>query len=941
MKAKKTIPLVIMLLIAAAALAVGPHPFITVFFDFPINITAGSPVYIANITNTTNEIPLANPHLSADKKVLSFEPATVLSEGAYTFSITAKGINNIWGPVVEEGFTVARRDINITLISPEFGVSSYSPFNLTIETDAAAECRYGYLYPVYSSLPFAFNTTGMILHSQPGFSQEGALYVGCKDDFDEIYYKRYIILVDNSKPNIVYHHADDVFEYEDPIQKILKTVLVVQTDEDSVCRYHRLANQGYENMSDFDDENELQEDAYSLIHTKNLTDLMDGRVNNYYVRCKNKAGLVSDEAQISFNVNTNAPSTLTINYPTRYVADQTPSLNITTNRNSLCRYSENSDMGSSVDLPPPTRIGNYYEHIYPAIGTFTNGTYTYHAECVFSIGGTIKQAFTFTLDTTPPEMLYVNTTSPLNDSSVTYRTDQLCGEWEAYDDESGVDLYEYHIIEEESDEIIAQDITSSTDGCEGGLALNDSHEYYFAVRARNSLGLWSENMSSSLIKVDISKTPVSCSNDLKDGDETDIDCGGSCESCSEGRNCSIDSDCLSEFCNASNKCQPESCNDGRKNGDETDIDCGGSCPDCSIGDDCDDDSDCDSRNCDSSTKKCVEQRDSCTNSRLDPDETDIDCGGNCQRCSVGRKCDTDDDCVLSAECKAVSGIKKCVLRTVDSDGDGVIDGQDNCPNNANPDQADSDGDGHGDACDSDSDNDGLPDSFEQQYFDCKTCADPNQDFDEDGLTNKEEYQSGTNPTKADTDSDGFSDSEELYEGTDPLDPASKPSKSKPFRMIMIILLVLALAGGAAFLIYKYGGDLFKKEKPMPPPTSPSQPLHPAKPSPKMPYLARKRRPKKKTEERKDIFGAFSEKKPTSKAPEPKEAKKEPQEKEKTAKKEPKKKTKKAKKKKTEVFSKLKKITEENAKKGAFEKLSKISPKKKKDIDTVKEKLKGV
>ena len=54
---------------------------------------------------------------------------------------------------------------------------------------------------------------------------------------------------------------------------------------------------------------------------------------------------------------------------------------------------------------------------------------------------------------------------------------------------------------------------------------------------------------------------------------------------------------------------------------------------------------------------------------------------------------------------------------LDTDGDGIPDSSDNCPNNYNPDQTDTDGDGFGDACDIcpgyddsiDTDHDGLPD----------------------------------------------------------------------------------------------------------------------------------------------------------------------------------------------------------------------------------------
>jgi hypothetical protein len=69
-------------------------------------------------------------------------------------------------------------------------------------------------------------------------------------------------------------------------------------------------------------------------------------------------------------------------------------------------------------------------------------------------------------------------------------------------------------------------------------------------------------------------------------------------------------------------------------------------------------------------------------------------------------------------------------QTLDSDGDGVPDNNDNCPATPNGSQADTDLDGVGDVCDADDDNDGVPDAEDN----CPLISNPDQsDFDNDGV----------------------------------------------------------------------------------------------------------------------------------------------------------------------------------------------------------------
>ncbi|MBQ9394137.1 MAG: lamin tail domain-containing protein [Proteobacteria bacterium] len=136
-----------------------------------------------------------------------------------------------------------------------------------------------------------------------------------------------------------------------------------------------------------------------------------------------------------------------------------------------------------------------------------------------------------------------------------------------------------------------------------------------------------------------SKPNASCSDTKKNGDETDVDCGGSCDKCANKKHCSKNSDCLSDNCdNGICKAVVALCADGIRSGDESDVDCGGSsCELCADGKTCNADDDCASNMCDG---VCI----SCTDGISNGTESDVDCGGSCGKCADGKTCNSKDDC---------------------------------------------------------------------------------------------------------------------------------------------------------------------------------------------------------------------------------------------------------------------------------------------------------
>lgn len=91
-------------------------------------------------------------------------------------------------------------------------------------------------------------------------------------------------------------------------------------------------------------------------------------------------------------------------------------------------------------------------------------------------------------------------------------------------------------------------------------------------------------------------TPAdTCFDRVLDGDETDVDCGGSCMACPGDAVCTAADDCQSQSC--ADTCAAPSCDDGVHNGFETDVDCGWNCDRCAAGRSCQTDSDCMSAVC--------------------------------------------------------------------------------------------------------------------------------------------------------------------------------------------------------------------------------------------------------------------------------------------------------------------------------------------------------
>jgi hypothetical protein len=104
-----------------------------------------------------------------------------------------------------------------------------------------------------------------------------------------------------------------------------------------------------------------------------------------------------------------------------------------------------------------------------------------------------------------------------------------------------------------------------------------------------------------------------CHDRVRDGNETDVDCGGSCGiGCPDDGQCIEATDCDSRSCNGTT-CEAATCTDGVRDGFETDVDCGSTCGACDVGQQCFTDTDCTSHACGApcTATFCIDDYDHC------------------------------------------------------------------------------------------------------------------------------------------------------------------------------------------------------------------------------------------------------------------------------------------------------------------------------------------
>ena len=699
----------------------------------------------------------------------------------------------------------------LELISPKNGVSKTKTFDLIIKSPEAASCGYS-----WSDLngglenynPLAPGPNG-VLHTKKDFNHTGvegveyAIYFACKLPDLSYIKENFMISWDTTPPIIEDISMNNGDSHTPPVitEYPLETTITVKTDDKSICKYSP-NDVSYDSMSEMNGF-----DIYSFENTKHLSNLNDSENYKFYFQCENAAGDKTSKKSFEFLINTSAASGITILSPEKLGKEKSVKLIISLNRDaSKCTYKDDNNNSNNMNLINPRRFESSQL-------TLNDGNHLFGFDCLTASKGPISTVYSFTIDSTPP------TTPVVNDGDTFSSITQLGASWESNEDYSNINLYQYSIGTSKGNNDIKQWTNTTLKGISvNNLILTNNTQYYWNVKARNEVGLWSQiglsdgvlvlvgdntptHCSNGILDSDeerldcgglecgsCQQLPDNCSNGILDGDESDIDCGGACLACSTNSSCSINSDCDSRNC-VEDICQEATCNDSIQNQGEADVDCGGTsnCGSCQTNIHCSDGIlnedeeriDCGGLDC----NVCPPLPDHCSNSVKDELESDTDCGGpDCNACTAGDYCSVNSDCD-SRNCIDNVCISSLCYDDIQNGDETGLDCGGSCLACSSGESCVVNDDCYSGECSdnvcveiNDSDGDGMPDYWEEKYgLNPNNSTDASEDLDKDGFTNLEEYLAKTDPTNpddspADSDEDGMPDYWEEKYGLNPNDP---------------------------------------------------------------------------------------------------------------------------------------------------------------------------
>ncbi len=763
---------------------------------------------ITNSTKTTNNIT----YTAKVDKIIG---------GKYTLIIDAQGYNalNIYK---ESSFFVSIAKPGIRLLQPTFGVTAYSIFNTSAETQLPAKCAYVFDAPTApSSADFEFfkQMEGLdTIHTSSGLNinygdiNPHPLHVYC--DFEDygfgIVQRTFNLTLDPDPPIFKKAFAEPavIAEQYYPDQEIYVTTLKAQLNKPGFCKYSS-AISNFANMEGlFPGFDTMPKE--SLGADVNVT---EKKTHDYWVVCKGKNQLLTQPKKVSFTIDLTLPLNVTSSTPQGFGTTNF-TIGVVANKRVFCHFGEQEDdttkcMGACTSSYTQSQ----------KITVSSPGPYTYFVKCTH-VSGEHSEVIEIPVivDTTPPAMEYVKDDgSIIEDPDITWSKNKIRVAYNAKDEESGISHYLITLKGQADNKIEFKDYVSNITNGEysyiktkpngSTLLLTNNKRYKFAVKAVNRVGLESEIMESDGVRVDISQQPGECGDGEQGANESDVDCGGECDGCPENKKCKENGDCATNYCQ-DEACKVASCEDGYMNGLESDVDCGGqTCTKCEKDQRCIIDTDCATEYCDIKENTCTDAP-PCADKLLTEGETDVDCGGPCEKCEEGKTCSENTDCLEELHCKPDT--KTCSSEPAgDEDHDGVLDDSDECPGTPADDTANEKGCGLSQQF---SLGDEINDKWRMDHFGCTQCpeAAADADPDKDRLTNLQEFTQGTNPTKKDTDGDGWKDGVELEKGTSPTDPASHPTSI--FLTFLWVLFILLLIAGAGYGVYIYAKAQEEKKK---------------------------------------------------------------------------------------------------------------------------------